>query len=43
MEMYLKENGLMIKNMKEVDLFIMILDIFMKEKLKKEEKTEKEQ
>ena len=41
--MYLKENGLMIKNMKEVDLFIMILDIFMKEKLKKEEKMEKEQ
>ena len=43
MEMYLKENGLIIKNMKEVDLFIMILDIFMKEKLKKEEKMEKEQ
>ena len=41
MEMYLKENGLMIKNMKEVDLFIK-MDIFMKEKLKKEEKTEKE-
>ena len=43
MEMYLKENGLMIKNMKEVDLFIMILDIFMKEKLKKVKKVEKEQ
>ena len=38
----LKENLLMIKNMKVMDLFIMIIKIFMKEKLKKVKKMEKE-
>ena len=36
MEINLKENLLMIKNMKVMDLFIMIIKIFMKEKLKKD-------
>ena len=38
----LKENLLMIKNMKVMVLFIMIIKIFMKEKLKKVKKMEKE-
>ena len=37
----LKENLIMIKNMKVMDLFIMIIKIFMKEKLKKVKKMEK--
>ena len=37
----LKVNLLMIKNMKVMDLFIMIIKIFMKEKLKKVKKMEK--
>jgi hypothetical protein len=32
MEINLKDNGLIIKNMKEMDLFIMIMDIFIKKK-----------
>ena len=42
MEINLKVNFVMIKNMKVMDLFIMIIKIFMKEILKKEKKTEKE-
>ena len=40
MERHLKENLLIIKNMKVMDLFMMKMDIFIKEKLKKVKKME---
>ena len=40
MERHLKENLLIIKNMKVMDLFIIKMETFIKEKLKKVKKME---